>query len=69
MLCAIPACAIWRLRTTLGDKLVATQVSQADNMTDALAALSAAVALSCRAAIALMQEYDDKWHQDGLVDG
>ncbi|VCW17479.1 Aminopeptidase N [Klebsiella pneumoniae] len=51
---------------TLGDKLVATQYHRADNMTDALAALSAVAAeLPCRDA--LMQEYDDKWHQDGLV--
>ena len=52
---------------TLGDKLVATQYHQADNMTDALAALSAAVAAELPCRDALMQEYDDKWHQDGLV--
>ncbi|MBO9181915.1 MAG: aminopeptidase N C-terminal domain-containing protein, partial [Escherichia coli] len=37
------------------------------NMTDALAALSAAVAAQLPCRDALMQEYDDKWHQDGLV--
>ncbi|MEY8710814.1 aminopeptidase N [Mangrovibacter phragmitis] len=49
------------------DKLVSAQYHQADNMTDALAALSAAVSaqLSCHAS--LMAEYDEKWHQDGLV--
>ncbi|VGP62175.1 Aminopeptidase N [Klebsiella quasipneumoniae subsp. similipneumoniae] len=52
---------------TLGDKLVAAQYHQADNMTDALAALSAAVAAELPCRDALMQEYDDKWHQDGLV--
>ena len=36
-------------------------------MTDALAALSAAVAAELPCRDALMQEYDDKWHQDGLV--
>jgi aminopeptidase N len=36
-------------------------------MTDALAALSAAVAAQLPCRDALMQEYDDKWHQDGLV--
>ena len=36
-------------------------------MTDALAALSAAVAAELPSRDALMQEYDDKWHQDGLV--
>ncbi|MDM7191896.1 aminopeptidase N C-terminal domain-containing protein, partial [Klebsiella pneumoniae] len=42
---------------TLGDKLVATQYHQADNMTDALAALSAAVAaeLPCRDAQSVLQ--------------
>ncbi|MBZ4354027.1 aminopeptidase N C-terminal domain-containing protein, partial [Mycobacterium tuberculosis] len=45
----------------------ATQYHQADNMTDALAALSAAVAAELPCRDALMQEYDDKWHQDGLV--
>ena len=68
VLCAIPACAIWRFaEPTLGDKLVATQYHQADIMTDALAALSAAVAAELPCRDALMQEYDDKWHQDGLV--
>lgn len=52
---------------TLGDKLVSAQYHQADNMTDALAALSAAVAAELPSRDALMQEYDDKWHQDGLV--
>jgi aminopeptidase N len=55
------------LRTDAGDKLVAAQYHQADNMTDALAALSAAVAAELPCRDALMQEYDDKWHQDGLV--
>ncbi|MCU6316481.1 aminopeptidase N C-terminal domain-containing protein, partial [Proteus mirabilis] len=51
----------------LAHPLVSKQYHEADNMTDALAALGASVAaeLSCRDA--LMQEYDDKWHQDGLV--
>ncbi|MDU3056322.1 MAG: DUF3458 domain-containing protein, partial [Escherichia coli] len=40
---------------------------EANNMTDALAALSAAVAAQLPCRDALMQEYDDKWHQDGLV--
>ena len=51
----------------LADKLVVAQYHQADNMTDALAALSAAVAAQLPCRDALMQEYDDKWHQDGLV--
>ncbi len=43
------------------------QYHEANNMTDALAALSAAVAAQLPCRDALMQEYDDKWHQDGLV--
>ncbi|MCP6588439.1 aminopeptidase N C-terminal domain-containing protein, partial [Klebsiella pneumoniae] len=45
----------------LADKLVVAQYHQADNMTDALAALSAAVAAQLPCRDALMQEYDDKW--------
>ena len=51
----------------LADKLVSSQYQQADNMTDALAALSAAVAAQLPCRDALMKAYDDKWHQDGLV--
>ena len=51
----------------LADKLVSAQYHQADNMTDSLAALAAAVAAQLPCRDALMQEYDDKWHQDGLV--
>ncbi|XPE24140.1 aminopeptidase N C-terminal domain-containing protein [Shigella sonnei] len=42
---------------------------EANNMTDALAALSAAVAARLPCRDALMQEYDDKWHQDSAGDG
>ncbi len=51
----------------LAVKLVSQQYHHADNMTDVLAALSAAVAAQLPCRDALMQEYDDKWHQDGLV--
>lgn len=47
----------------LADKLVQAQYHHADNMTDALAALSSAVAAELPCRDALMQEYDDKWHQ------
>ncbi|HEI9846677.1 TPA: aminopeptidase N [Morganella morganii] len=49
------------------DKRVSQQYTQADNMTDSLAALTAAVkaALPCRDK--LLADYDNKWHQDGLV--
>lgn len=51
----------------LGDRLASQQFRQANNMTDSLAALSAAVdaGLPCRDE--LLQTFDDRWHQDGLV--
>ncbi|CAM3489183.1 aminopeptidase N [Rouxiella silvae] len=49
------------------DKLVSTQFEQADNMTDSLAAMSAAVAANLRCRDALLAAYDDRWHKDGLV--
>lgn len=51
----------------LADKLVQTQYHQATNMTDALAALSAAVAAQLPCRDALLVAYDERWHQDGLV--
>ncbi|TQS65714.1 aminopeptidase N, partial [Salmonella enterica subsp. enterica serovar Typhimurium] len=53
--------------TELANTLVSKQYRDANNMTDALAALSAAVAAQLPCRDTLMQEYDDKWHQDGLV--
>ncbi|EBM2020379.1 DUF3458 domain-containing protein, partial [Salmonella enterica] len=53
--------------TELANTLVSKQYRDANNMTDALAALSAAVAAQLPCRDMLMQEYDDKWHQDGLV--
>ncbi|MDX5626587.1 MULTISPECIES: aminopeptidase N [unclassified Brenneria] len=49
------------------DKLVAAQYQQADNMTDSLAALSAAVSAQLPARDELLRRFDDRWHQDGLV--
>lgn len=51
----------------LADKLVSQQYHSADNMTDALAALAAAVGAQLPCRDALLAEYDEKWHQDGLV--
>ena len=53
--------------TALADRLVQTQYQQANNMTDALAALAASVAaqLPCRGA--LLAHHDERWHRDGLV--
>ncbi|BCG10038.1 aminopeptidase N [Buttiauxella agrestis] len=51
----------------LAEQLVRNQFESADNMTDSIAALAASVAaqLPCRAE--LLAEFDEKWHQDGLV--
>lgn len=49
------------------DRLVSQQYHQADNMTDALAALSAAAAAQLPCRDALMAAFDQRWHQDGLV--
>lgn len=49
------------------DTLVAAQFRQADNMTDSLAALAAAVAAQLPCRNELMTAFDERWHQDGLV--
>ncbi|EPR3508294.1 aminopeptidase N [Serratia marcescens] len=51
----------------LADRLVSEQYRQADNMTDSLAALSAAVAAQLPCRDALLAAFDERWHQDGLV--
>lgn len=49
------------------DALVRRQYEQADNMTDTLAALSAAVSAELPCRDKLMQHFADKWQHDGLV--
>ncbi|MEI7086403.1 aminopeptidase N [Pectobacterium versatile] len=49
------------------DKLVQAQFRQADNMTDSLAALSAAVEAQLPVRDELLTQFDNRWHQDGLV--
>ncbi|PHM40207.1 aminopeptidase N [Xenorhabdus mauleonii] len=51
----------------LADKLVAAQYYQADNMTDNIAALNASVFAELPCSYQLMDEFDQRWHQDGLV--
>ncbi|HBK4687953.1 aminopeptidase N [Serratia marcescens] len=51
----------------LADQLVSEQYRQADNMTDSLAALSAAVVAQLPCRDALLAAFDERWHQDGLV--
>ncbi|KAA9001143.1 aminopeptidase N [Affinibrenneria salicis] len=49
------------------DTLVTSQYRQANNMTDSLAALTAAVAAQLPGRDALLDDFDQRWHQDGLV--
>ncbi|WP_392558341.1 aminopeptidase N [Orbus mooreae] len=49
------------------DTLVVKQYEQADNMTDSLAALNAAVRAQLPCKDKLLHDFDDQWHQDGLV--
>ncbi|RWR02002.1 aminopeptidase N [[Pantoea] beijingensis] len=49
------------------DNMVKMQYEHANNMTDALAAMSAAVAAQLPCREALMTTFDERWHQDGLV--
>lgn len=51
----------------LADKLVSAQFKSADNMTDSLAALTAASQSQLPCLDRLMSEFDERWHQDGLV--
>ena len=51
----------------LADKLVKLQFSKANNMTDSLAAMAAAVAAQLPCREALLVAFDERWHQDGLV--
>lgn len=48
-------------------RLTTQQFHQADNMTDSLAALEAAVAAQLPCQASLLAEFDARWHHDGLV--
>ncbi|OEE79435.1 aminopeptidase N [Vibrio genomosp. F6] len=50
-----------------GDALVVEQYNSANNMTDTIAAMSAANAAQLPCRETLMQDYSDKWKHDGLV--
>lgn len=60
-------CLAYLAYTTKGNDLVVTQYNTANNMTDTMAAMSAAnsAQLACRES--LMADYSDKWKHDGLV--
>lgn len=52
---------------TLADGLVSKQYQQANNMTDSLAAMNAAVKAQLPCKTALLADFDERWYQDGLV--
>ncbi|MGF1732326.1 aminopeptidase N [Photobacterium kasasachensis] len=60
-------CLSYLANTENGDKLAAKQYQQSDNMTDTMAAMSAAnnAGLACREA--QMADFSEKWTHDGLV--
>ncbi len=49
------------------DTKVSRQFQQADNMTDTMAALAAAVCAELPCRDSLMSAFEERWHQDGLV--
>ncbi|MEY0030805.1 aminopeptidase N [Providencia rettgeri] len=51
----------------LANKLVLEQYQSADNMTDSLAALTAANESQLACKDQLMADFDERWHHDGLV--
>ncbi len=51
----------------LANQRVSEQYYHADNMTDTIAALSAAVAAQLPCHEALLATFDERWHRDGLV--
>ncbi|MCL0009956.1 aminopeptidase N [Providencia rettgeri] len=51
----------------LANKLVQEQYQSADNMTDSLAALTAANESQLACKEQLMADFDERWHHDGLV--
>ncbi|MBF9000463.1 aminopeptidase N [Vibrio nitrifigilis] len=60
-------CLSYLALTDQGEALVKAQYDSANNMTDTMAAMSAAnsAQLACRASI--MEDYSNKWKHDGLV--
>lgn len=53
--------------TEQGNELAKAQYADANNMTDTIAAMSAANSAQLECREALMQDYSDKWKHDGLV--
>lgn len=49
------------------EQYIVSQYQQADNMTDRLAAITAAVSAELLVAESLLAQWDERWHQEGLV--
>ncbi|WP_150539888.1 aminopeptidase N [Actinobacillus vicugnae] len=60
-------CLSYLAFTDLGNSLTFSHYRQADNMTDTLAALSAATKAQLPCRDQLLADFEEKWHHDGLV--
>ncbi|WGE78625.1 aminopeptidase N [Actinobacillus equuli] len=60
-------CLSYLAFTDLGNSLTYNHYKQADNMTDTLAALSAATKAQLPCRDQLLADFEEKWHHDGLV--
>ncbi|AWX15342.1 aminopeptidase N [Mergibacter septicus] len=60
-------CLSYLAFTKLGNVLVNKHYQDANNMTDTLAALSAATTAKLPCRDSLLQDFEQKWHTDGLV--
>ncbi len=60
-------CLSYLAFTDRGEELVKAHYFAADNMTDTLAALSAATKAELECRDELLADFEEKWHQDGLV--
>ncbi|QGM80387.1 aminopeptidase N [Otariodibacter oris] len=60
-------CLSYLAFTDVGNTLVHKHYHQADNMTDTLAALSAATKAQLACRDNLLADFEEKWHTDGLV--
>ncbi|MGX2956260.1 aminopeptidase N [Ursidibacter arcticus] len=60
-------CLSYLAFTDVGNTLVHKHYHQADNMTDTLAALSAATKAQLPCRDQLLADFEEKWHHDGLV--
>lgn len=60
-------CLSYLAYSDFGDKIVSTQYQNANNMTDTIAAMTAANAAQLPCRETLMNHYSDKWQHDGLI--